>query len=195
MKSDEASIQFITEKCQSSYRWLILLLGCLMMVGPYYCVDIAAALKSQIDDYFGNSNDYEVNFSLLYTLYAAPNVILPFFGGYTVDRFGVRMCLLLFVSLITLGQTIFSFGISIKSWPVMFVGRLVFGFGGESFTVANSALLADWFKGRELAFAFGINLSISKLGSVINNILSPALAQKFGIEFVLEIFCCSIPKV
>mmetsp|Transcript_15711 Transcript_15711/g.23011 ORF Transcript_15711/g.23011 Transcript_15711/m.23011 type:complete len:110 (+) Transcript_15711:70-399(+) len=104
MKSDEASIQFITEKCQSSYRWLILLLGCLMMVGPYYCVDIAAALKSQIDDYFGNSNDYEVNFSLLYTLYAAPNVILPFFGGYTVDRFGVRMCLLLFISLIALGQ-------------------------------------------------------------------------------------------
>mmetsp|Transcript_15706 Transcript_15706/g.23003 ORF Transcript_15706/g.23003 Transcript_15706/m.23003 type:complete len:113 (+) Transcript_15706:129-467(+) len=88
----------------SNYPRLILLLGCLMMVGPYYCVDIAAALKSQIDDYFGNSNDYEVNFSLLYTLYAAPNVILPFFGGYTVDRFGVRMCLLLFISLIALGQ-------------------------------------------------------------------------------------------
>jgi len=80
-------------------------------------------------------------------------------------------------------KTIFSFGISIKSWPVMFVGRLVFGFGGESFTVANSALLADWFKGRELAFAFGINLSISKLGSVINNILSPALTEKLGIVF------------
>mmetsp|Transcript_18356 Transcript_18356/g.25223 ORF Transcript_18356/g.25223 Transcript_18356/m.25223 type:complete len:128 (-) Transcript_18356:379-762(-) len=89
-------------------------------------------------------------------------------------------------------KTIFSFGISIKSWPVMFVGRLIFGLGGECFGVANSALLTDWFKGRELAFAFGINLSISKLGSVINNILSPALAQKFGIEFAVwfgTIFC------
>jgi len=75
-----------------------------MMVGPYYCFDIAAALKTQIDDHFGNSSDYEVNFSLLYTLYAAPNVILPFFGGYAIDRFGVRMCLLSFISLIALGQ-------------------------------------------------------------------------------------------
>jgi hypothetical protein len=44
-----------------------------MMVGSYYCFDIPAALKTQIDDYFGNPEDYEFNFSLLYTLYAAPN--------------------------------------------------------------------------------------------------------------------------
>jgi MFS family permease len=49
-------------------------------------------------------------------------------------------------------KVIFCFGISIKSWPVMFIGRLVFGFGGESFTVANSALLADWFKGFSYIF-------------------------------------------
>eukprot|EP01036_Dinobryon_divergens_P026204 gene26204-34825_t len=97
--------------------------------------------------------------------------------------FGVRASLLLFASLITVGQSIFSFGISIKSWPVMFIGRLVFGFGGESLIVANSALLADWFKGRELAFAFGINLSIARLGSVVSNILSPLLTAKLGIIF------------
>lgn len=45
-----------------------------MMIGSYYCFDIPAALKTQIDDYLGNSSDYEVNFSLLYTLYSAPNV-------------------------------------------------------------------------------------------------------------------------
>ena len=55
---------------------IILVLGCLMMVGSYYCFDIPAALKTQIDDYFGNPSDYEFNFSLLYTLYAAPNVCL-----------------------------------------------------------------------------------------------------------------------
>ena len=37
--------------------------------------------------------------------------------------------------------------------------------------------------GRELAFAFGINLSVSKLGSVINNIISPLLVEKTGIIF------------
>ena len=159
------------------------MLACLMLIGSYYCFDIPAAIKQQIDDYFGDPGDYETLFSLLYTLYAAPNVILPFFGGYFVDKFGVRVCLLVFSSLIAVGQIIFSFGISIKSWPIVFIGRLVFGFGGESLTVANSALLADWFRGKELAFAFGINLSIAKLGSVINNIVSPSLAASTGVVF------------
>ena len=37
--------------------------------------------------------------------------------------------------------------------------------------------------GRELAFAFGVNLSISKLGSVINNVVSPLLTSEVGIVF------------
>lgn len=183
MKS--GSGKMIRDKSESVWRWAILVLGCLMMVGSYYCFDIPAALKTQIDDYMGDPSDYEISFGLLYTLYSAPNVILPFFGGYLVDRIGVRMCLLLFSSLITLGQVIFSIGLSIKSWPVMFLGRLIFGFGGESFTVANSALLAQWFKGKELAFAFGVNLSISKLGSVVNNLVSPVLADDVSIVFAL----------
>jgi hypothetical protein len=78
--------KIVTEKCHSQWRWLILLLGCLMMIGSYYCFDIPAALITQIDDYMGDPSDYDIKFGLLYTLYAAPNVILPFFGGYLVDR-------------------------------------------------------------------------------------------------------------
>jgi len=51
--------------------------------------------------------------------------------------------------------------------------------------VANSAILSVWFKGNELAFAFGLNLSISRLGSVFNNLTSPALTNSYNIEFAL----------
>lgn len=102
-----------------------------------------------------------------------------------VDRAGVRISLLFYASLLAVGQVVFTLGLQVKSWPIIFLGRLIFGFGGESFTVANSALLSEWFKGRELAFAFGVNLAISKLGSVINNILSPILAEQVGIVFAL----------
>lgn len=57
------------------------------------------------------------------------------------------MCLAIFVAFISLGQIVFALGVSIKSWPVMFLGRVLFGFGGESLGVGNSALLSDWFKG------------------------------------------------
>mmetsp|Transcript_26228 Transcript_26228/g.38868 ORF Transcript_26228/g.38868 Transcript_26228/m.38868 type:complete len:571 (+) Transcript_26228:73-1785(+) len=184
----------IVSKSQSQLRWMILLLNCILMIGNYYCYDIPAALKTQMDDYMGNPGNFETLFSLLYTVYSIPNIFLPFFGGYFVDKFGVRLCLLLFVSLIAAGQVIFAFGLSIKSWPIMFVGRVVFGFGGESIAVANSSILADWFAGKEVAFAFGLNLSVARLGSVFNNLLSPVLADSAGVPFALwfgTILCAS----
>jgi MFS family permease len=175
----------LVKKSESPWRWLILLLTCVMMIGNYYSYDNPAALKTQIDDYMGDPDDFETLYSLLYTVYSVPNVFLPFFGGYFVDRFGVRICLIAFCIFLAVGQRIFAIGLSMKSWPVMYVGRVVFGFGGESLSVANSALLADWFEGKELAFAFGLNLSIARLGSVINNIVSPSLANSVSLQFAL----------
>lgn len=77
---------------------------------------------------------------------------LLYIGGYIVDKFGHRICMILFASLITIGQVVFALGLSIKSWELMFVGRIIYGFGGESLGVANSAILADWFKGTHLFF-------------------------------------------
>ncbi len=63
------------EKSRSPLRWPVLLLACIMLVGSYYCYDIPAALKTQIDDYMGDPSDYETYFALLYTLYSVPNVV------------------------------------------------------------------------------------------------------------------------
>ena len=40
--------------------------------------------------------------------------------------------------------------------------------------MSSSALISSWFAGKELALALGINLSFSRLGSVANDIWSPA---------------------
>ena len=131
----------------------------------------------------GSSSDFETYFSLLYTIPAFPNIILPFFGGYFVDTLGAYKCMIVFISIIASGHVIFCLGLSLKSWPIMFVGRAIFGIGETSNAVANSTILADWFGGRELAFAFGFNLSLSRLGSVANNIISPVLASSEGLVF------------
>jgi MFS family permease len=49
---------------------------------------------------------------------------------------------------------------------VMAAGRLLFGAGAESLIVAVTTAIARWFKGKELSFAFGLNLTISRLGSL-----------------------------
>ena len=79
----------------------------------------------------------------------------------------------------------------------MLAGRVLFGFGGESLTVAQSALVSVWFQDKELAFALGINLSIARIGGVINNVLSPIFWTDghFSLWFGLIVcgvsfFCC-----
>lgn len=44
-------------------------------------------------------------------------------------------------------------------------------------SVAQSAIVSVWFKGKELAFALGVNLSISRLGSVVNGATVPAITN------------------
>jgi MFS family permease len=64
---------------------------------------------------------------------------------------------------------------------MMLVGRVIFGMGGECMCVAQSAIIATWFKGSELAFAYGINLSVSRLGSVLNAMIIPSLYDQKGL--------------
>ena len=41
----------------------------------------------------------------------------------------------------------------------MWIGRAVFGLGGESLSVAKNAIIAKWFVGKELAFGEAMSRS------------------------------------
>jgi len=47
--------------------------------------------------------------------------------------------------------------------------------------------LFRWFKGKEVAFALGLNLSIARSGSVLNDIVSPLAAQYYGVRGTLAL--------
>jgi len=51
-------------------------------------------------------------------------------------------------------------------YKVMWASRCLLGVGSEPLIVAITTALAKWFKGKELSFAFSINLVIARLGSV-----------------------------
>ena len=106
-------------------------------------------------------------------MYSYPNTVLPIFGGIFLDMIGLRLGIMIFTTILTLGQGIFMIGGYKKSFGIMLAGRVVFGLGGESMSVAQSAIVSKWFKGKELAMALGLNISISRLGSVVNGIVIP----------------------
>ena len=63
----------------------------------------------------------------------------------------------------------------------MMIGRFIFGLGGESMTVAQSSIVAAWFQGKELSFAFGINLSVARVGSSINGPVETIVADNSSV--------------
>ncbi|KAI8833738.1 major facilitator superfamily domain-containing protein [Chytridium lagenaria] len=111
--------------------------------------------------------------------------VLPFFGGFLLDVFGTHKLMTVLSALVCLGQILFAIGISSKKYWLMHLGRVVFGVGGESLSVAQTRITSKWFKGKEIAFALGVNLSVARLGSVMNDFISPHLAVSEGVPVAI----------
>lgn len=123
-------------------------------------------------------HQYQLN--MLYSAYSLPNIILPLAGGYLIDRLSASRMLILFSLCICLGQGVFAIGLSFKSITVMVLGRFIFGIGGECLEVAQAKITTDWFKSRWLGLALGLNLSSARIGTALNDNLSPAIATTAG---------------
>ncbi|TPX30584.1 hypothetical protein SmJEL517_g05879 [Synchytrium microbalum] len=171
---DEASpYDFLSS---SGWRWLILILSCLLLFGNYYAYDLIAALNRPMQEWLGSDYDtYQYQLNLLYSVYSFPNMFLPFLGGQLVDKVDSKKVLILFSLFVCIGQTIFAIGVSSRQFGLMVLGRILFGIGGESISVVQASITTSWFKGKELAFALGLNLCIARFGSVANSLASPRI--------------------
>ena len=141
------------------YRWLVLIFVSLAMFGSYYAYDalspIADILKQQL-----GFTDLDIGF--LQAIYSFPNIFTVLVGGFIIDRIGLRKSLMIFGVLCFIGPAITA---ASGHLSVMASGRLLFGMGAESLNVAVTTALARWFRGKELSFAFGLNLTASRLGT------------------------------
>src|SRR6476660_908298 len=143
-----------------SYRWAVLIFVSLAQAGNYYIYDSINALERIFIDHLGFS---ATQFGWLNASYSVAAVATLLVGGIIIDRIGTKKAILAFAAICLAGAAITS---SRGSAPVMIAGRTVLGLGAESMIVAVTTALAKWFKGKELSFAFGINLTIARLASV-----------------------------
>jgi nitrate/nitrite transporter NarK len=164
-----------------------LALNCLLLVGNYYAYDNPAALRTLLSHELQLKDQMEADvvLGLMYSVYSLPNIILPFFSGYIMDRLGPNRVLLALSSCVCLGQLLVVVGISSRSVSLTLLGRTLFGIGGESVSVAQSCITTKWFQHKELAFALGLNLAVPRLGSVLTMVLSPWIAAQSSVQVAL----------
>lgn len=101
--SESESIEVVNKPSirNGKLRWLMLIFGCMFLMGSYYCYDIPASCATYFGDAPYGYGAGKIN--LMYQIYSFPNIVLPLLGGILIDKIGVKISLMLFTILLTLG--------------------------------------------------------------------------------------------
>ena len=143
-----------------SYRWAVLIFVSVAMGGNYYIYDSINPLERIFIDHLGFS---ATQFGWLNASYSVAAVLTLLIGGIIIDRIGTKKSITVFAALCLIGAALTA---AKGQASLMIAGRTVLGLGAESMIVAVTTALAKWFRGKELSFAFGLNLTIARLASV-----------------------------
>jgi len=156
------------------YRFIVLAFAALMAFGSYFAYDSVGAIETTLIQVFHTDR---AAIGTMYTMYSVAAVVAVMAGGFLIDRVGVRRASLIFSGFVVAGASLVAWA---PSLPVLYAGRVLFGIGSESMIVAQSAITARWFTGKELAMAFGITLTIARLGTLFSFNTEELLATRFG---------------
>lgn len=197
----------MTEKLQKSMRdsavmrWIALGLISLTMFFAYFFVDVAAPLKTllQQDPYFWSNETFGMLGGSEFFL----NVFAGFLilSGIILDKMGIRFTLRLSGALMLIGGTIKWYALTTgfaetgfaqtlnsfipavpASAKLAFFGFAIFGVGVEMAGITVSKTIVKWFKGKELALAMGLEMAIARLGVFAVFQLSPIFAKEGGVS-------------
>lgn len=185
-----------TLKESKSACWIAWACLVIPMFASYFFDD----MFSTISHIFKNPEMLELGWSMSdYGFYAGGYSFLCVWGGLIVcgillDKWGVRVTGSIFVGLMTLGAALVYITISSpaivatgKSLTIAYVGCMLFGLGSEIAGVAVTRSIAKWFKGKSMALAMGLQLSIARLGTAAALLLSPVLVAESAAGYPLDV--------
>lgn len=140
-------------------RWTVFLLVAVAAYGNFYVYDSIGPVADLLQRQRSFS---DTQIGLLNAIYSLPNIVLILVGGVLVDRFGASRMAVWTAAICLAGAVLTAFGPGIAT---MAAGRLLFGVGAETFLIATTVAIVDYFAGGSLAFAMGLSLAIGRAGS------------------------------
>ena len=156
------------------FRFVVLFFASLLTYGSYFAYDSVGAIPDQLMKKWDVD---QASIGALYSVYSLAAIVTLLLGGMMIDRFGTRRASLAFSTLVTLGACMVALAPGIE---VAYLGRFLFGAGSESLITAQNAICARWFRGKELALAFGVAITISRLGTLFSFNTEALVAERFG---------------
>ena len=194
--------QTVSKKISESKgaRWAALIIVSFTMMFGYFFTDVMSPLeelltKSQGMGGLGWSSEEYGFFSGAYGFFNV-FLLLLFFGGIILDKFGIRITGILSTVLMFGGALIkywavknnfegtmtLPLGIGTYSMQVIWacVGFATFGVGCEIAGITVSKIIVKWFTGHELALAMGLQVALARIGTAAALSVALPFAQRFG---------------
>ena len=169
------------------YRYLICILVCLIEAIFVYSLEFIIGLEPIIIKVMKLSHS---QYNLIFSAYSWCDIVMSLVGSILVNKYlGIRLGLVIFTTISTIGQTAVSFGAYINSFYVVLLGRVVLGCGiGAKSSIAYSYLI-KWFNGKEITFVMSISRCCSRLAATMA-LLTPALIYHlFGFTLTDPYYC------
>ena len=165
--------------------WIALACLVVPMFASFYFDDMFSTLSHL----FENPSTLQLGWnSADYGLYASGYSVLCVFGGLVVcgmllDKWGVRVTGSIFVTMMAGGAALVTYALTSglppkTSLTIAYIGCMLFGLGSEIAGVAVTRAIAKWFRNGNMAFAMGVQLSISRLGTAFALVISPKLVAE-----------------
>ena len=187
-----------TLKDSAVARWIALLLISLTMFFAYFFIDVVAPLQTMLE------TDYKWS-PEVFGMLGGSEFFLNVFAGFLIlsgvilDKMGIRFTLITAGLTMVIGAGLKYFALtpgftdtalagflgSFITWvpasaKMAFFGFAIFGVGVEMAGITVSKTMVNWFKGKEMALAMGLEMAIARLGVFAVFRLTPIFAESGG---------------
>lgn len=183
-------------------RWTALIIVSVTMMFAYFFTDVMSPLEPLLTAALGSENGMGLGwtsseYGWFSGAYGLMNVylLLLFFGGIILDKFGIRFTGLMSTGLMFLGAIIkwyatanvfegttwVPFGGDVNTQVALAgLGFAIYGVGCEIAGITVSKVIVKWFTGHELALAMGLQVALARIGTAAALGASLPIAKAFG---------------
>ena len=197
-------VQQIQKKLSDSTtaRFAALGIVSITMMFAYFFTDVMAPLEPLLTAAIGGEEGLghgwtSSEYGFFSGAYGLMNVylLLLFFGGIILDKFGIRFTGLMSTVLMFAGALIKWWAVRTPFEGSMWVpfggecqmqvvwaalGFAIYGVGAEIAGITVSKVIAKWFTGHELALAMGLQVALARVGTAVALGASLPIAKAFG---------------
>lgn len=184
-------------------RWTALLIVSVTMMFGYFFTDVMSPLESLLTASKGAEDGLGLGwtsgeYGWFSGAYGLMNVylLLLFFGGLILDKFGIRFTGVMSTGLMFVGATIKWWAVSsdfgdATVWvpfggvvqmqvALAGLGFAIYGVGCEIAGITVSKVIVKWFTGHELALAMGLQVALARVGTAVALGASLPMAKALG---------------